>query len=265
MKINEIITDTTARDAATHVIDRNSIANINEFLQEKCPIAYNSPFKIYRGFKNNEPLMFIDSSLYNRKAANTVNTSNVLISDILPSWKKFPPRNRSFICATSRNITASYAYYGMNYRVYPIGDPIIGICSERDFWPSFRIIDFIDMNEIFLPRIAGMLRIYNSLSTYDEIVPFINSVSVQWVKDSKLSNDEYENSISYKIKEILMNNIKSLKIVQKDTSFFDILNKIYNPITNKFKCAPLSKLKGNIIDKEVWFSGPAYFEQEDYI
>ena len=162
MKINEI----TNREKATQVISLPpSAINIDEFLQEKCPIAYNSPLKIYRGFKRNESLMYIDSSKYERKSANTNNIYTLLLSEILPNWSMYPKRNKSFICSTDKGYAGSYGAQhdeAANYKVYPLGDPTIGICSDYDIWDCFRRnFNLLNMNNEVLPYIfksAGSIK-----------------------------------------------------------------------------------------------------------
>ena len=66
-----------------------------------------------------------------RKSANTSNYYTVLFSDILPSWKKFPRRDESWICTTSFNEAVGY---GKVYGVFPLGDPLLGICPKQDMW-----------------------------------------------------------------------------------------------------------------------------------
>ena len=90
---------------------------------------------IYRGMPTVIPAILGDGSTVNRVASETYNFVNMLVSEILPEWKKFPPRNKSFICATDER-TAKV--YGKPYHIIPLENQDIGICPKFDFWKCFQ-------------------------------------------------------------------------------------------------------------------------------
>jgi hypothetical protein len=71
-----------------------------------------------------------------------------LFSDILPSWKGYPPRNRSFICSTSTSYAAQFASSESGgpptmanvYAVLPKNGAVIGVCPDVDLWWSFKTL-----------------------------------------------------------------------------------------------------------------------------
>lgn len=128
---------------------------IEKFLKEKCSIAYNLKTSIYRGIPSDGTILFGDSSEHIRKSANTKNYYTLLIDYLLPAWKDYPKRSRSFICTNNIDKTMSY---GTTYQVYPIGNPLVAICSHRDIWDSFKYIDLTYFTNLFakLYRIADL-------------------------------------------------------------------------------------------------------------
>lgn len=73
-----------------------------------------------------------------------------LLSGILPSWRKFPPRNRSFTCSTSSGYALSYTNNESSidnvYVVLPKNGANIGVCPRVDIWESFEILNENDIS-----------------------------------------------------------------------------------------------------------------------
>lgn len=126
-----------------------------------------------------------------------------LFSDILPSWKDFPPRNRSFICTSSTGkaleFTSMFAtldeWKNNIYVVLPKNGASIGICPKSDLWWSFPAIKKLgfkntkfkylkDFQDVFMDFIR-----FISLILYDLTVKDINkNVPNDIKKYSKLAN-----------------------------------------------------------------------------
>lgn len=98
---------------------------------------------IWRGMKGNKDLFLGDGDQLKRKAANTTNYANSLF-DVLPIWKDWPKRSKSFIGTTSNS--QAYAYSHNIYHMIPLEHQKIGVCLHRDFWDTMRItiVDFND-------------------------------------------------------------------------------------------------------------------------
>lgn len=75
-----------------------------------------------------------------RKSENTSNIYTRLLSDILPSWSKYPKRNKSFICTSNYSKASGYDKNGGLYIILPENGAKIGICPEDDIWDSFHIL-----------------------------------------------------------------------------------------------------------------------------
>lgn len=234
-----------------HAILKDILLNKKEdiFLKHKCPIAFSS-IPIYRGFLANGSILYGNSLTYVRKSANTANCYTVLIDYFLKSWKLYPKRSRSFICSLDEDYASGY---GNLYQVYPVGNPLIGICSSRDMWNSFKNISGPDINTMFR-RLGNIFRI-NNPEDDKNIKNVIDFADKHW-NDLKYSDD-----IKDTIDSVLFNPVMFLKDFENFTMFlYDLLS----PVKNGFKLIKLSELKKHKSDlegNEVWFSGPAYFKK----
>jgi len=230
-----------------------------EFLQKKCPVAFNSPFKIYRGvpLHGAAVLMFGDSSKNIRTSANTMNFYTEIIDNILPNWKGYPKRSRSFICSSSRRGSRAY---GSVYQVYPLGDPIIGICPREDFWASFSNRTYsLGLFANFFIRCAKIVgidpdEIPAAIDTPENIKDIISRLDTAWT-----TNNVQRRAIESRISLFLSGEHPS-----NFESFTQFLMWFFNPKQNGFEMGKLSSLASlsgadGPDGKELWFSGPAYF------
>ena len=137
MRINDILNEKKRRTSKSHE------GNI----EKHCPVAWDyyetrGDVPLYRGIKSRTDVLYGDSSENERKSANTTNHYTILFSEILPSWRSYPRRDRSWICTSDEYNAASY---GSLYNVFPVGDPILGCMSISrymgQFPPGFWNID----------------------------------------------------------------------------------------------------------------------------
>jgi hypothetical protein len=249
MKINELLCEFIDLRGVIPPYGKGHI-DFDEFLEKKCPIAYNSPIKIYRGVETNSMgyLLKGDSRESERVSANTDNYYTLIVDNILPEWKKFPKRSRSFICSTSMEISKAF---GKLYRVYPIGDPLIGICQSNDFWTSFQNINLESFNYLFkeLSDWAG-IKPHDDLETTKHII--------------KVLDEKWNNKDSYFILHVAVASSLSMENAEVESfeSFTQLLEWIFDPNRNKLELLKLSQLPKYMVNNhELWFSGPAYFVQ----
>jgi len=247
MKIDEILCEYTQLQGIIPPYGKGHI-DFDEFLKKKWPIAYNSSFTIYRGveIKSEGYLLYGDSRLTERVSANTDNYYTQIIDNILPEWEKFPKRSRSFIC-TNEHFDAMAM--GRPYRVYPVGDPLIGICPYSDLWISFK--------HIHLGKFARMFE-----EIEKELGIVVNDKDLGSIKNFiKYANENFDKIIKIikkYVQETYPNTIEDKK------SFMEVLEWILDPISNSFRLARLSQIPAlynglNDHEHEFWFSGPAYF------
>lgn len=122
---------------------------------------------IYRGVESTSNYMFVQPSKYERQSANTELNYYTLLFDNLPSWKQYPKRSRSIICATGLEITSDY---GNTYRVFLKTGSKLGICPERDIWESFENFDRLeDFNYILKGIFKNVNGCHKDPYTYEQL------------------------------------------------------------------------------------------------
>ncbi len=236
---------------------------IQDYLEETCPIAC-SAVPIYRGWSGistSVNMFYCDSANFERKAANTTNNYNLLMSYYLPSWKNYPKRSRSFICSGSNFKANMYGDYGIVYRCFPINNPLIGVCPAADLWTSFKSINYGDLeniermlcetfDELASNGVVSIVEINNSIQ---RIQTLMKAADLCWSH-----NDKSKYIIFQQFVEDYSGGDAEKNLFQKYKSFSEFIDKLLNPKLNRFKLDSLSSLN-DINNKEVWFSGPAYF------
>ncbi len=283
MIVNEVIVNKNKLKKNIKPVDlksnmKNKKLALNNYLLKYAPISYRSDFRIYRGIESNKKIFQLDSSKIERIAGHAKNYHTLLMDYILPEWSNYPDRSRSFICATDEGTAASY---GNLYRVYPIGNPLIGICHFSDLWESFRNFEVQDTHDFFnwLGKSIG----YKFIDDLSSIKKGLKIADKQWPKlkiDYKkyLKGKEEEDYNYYNYGTTTRKTAGSSKLnaFENAIEFFeseslkfnsvtDLLRYNFNPKRNNFKLAKLSQCSDTGDDNEIWFSGPAIFVNDEYV
>jgi len=206
----------TAKSRSGDVVEKNKIIktpikDVKE-LKQLLETDYSSAYKkyldgkgIFRGVHYNAPKQIGKYSILKpglKASQNTTyNLYTRLFSDILPSWKDFPPRNRSFICTSSTNKAVNFTsllvtidlYENNIYVVLPKNGADIGICPTSDLWLAFPAISKLGLKNTKFKNLKGFqekfmdfLRLI-SLAIYD-LITRDNSMSKDTIKKySKLA------------------------------------------------------------------------------
>lgn len=246
-----------------------------ETIKEYCPHVfayYNKDSRVhgdiplYRGVRSttSKSILYGDSSSGTlRKSANTSNYYTVMFDHILPSWKDYPDRSRSWICSSHMGTAAGY---GVSYIIMPIGNPILGICPREDIWISFKRlfndegVDLDDLNSafrnmanIFLKGKKGT-KLGDNEDDMRKLFSIIDSIPKKDLHKFMVDNSK---RITFLAEEIIRKYKRS-----KANSFVDYIDIFLSPAKNGFKLMNLSEYLASAKindDKEIWFSGPAYF------
>lgn len=227
--------------------------------------AYKKGYIIYRGMKDCEKNISISTPKL-RMSQNTDNIYTKLFSDILPSWKNYPKRNRSFICSTSKYKASGYA--GNNsglYIVFPKNGSNVGICSSSDLWFSFETVKYY--NESNLPRFMHLLIKYISIFCDIHVAPILkmfkqesNSEIIELFNtfDNKILTDN-ENIDKNIIKdELLLETI--ISNINNGMGILYSIDKILNPVTNKIYHTNIKSIDTIYSDNcETWTDGTCLF------
>jgi hypothetical protein len=138
---------------------------------------YNANIRFYRGIETREEA-FIQHPRHRRSISKS-NIHTILLSEILPSWSKYPKRNNSIIFSASPETAKQYVpdeNSGL-YAVFPEEGAQLGISPTSDIGNAFGIT-IPDMNEILgeiyklffradLEKDGNLLEFLNKLQDYD--------------------------------------------------------------------------------------------------
>ena len=244
-------------------------------IKNECSIAWdyyshNRHIPLYRGVGGQvDSILYGDSSQGEpRKSRNTTNYYTLLMDHIVPEWQAYPMRSRSWICT---NNTSQATYYGGLYMMFPVGDPVLGICPQRDIWFSFD-----EMSDTF-----GTLYAFNLL--FEQTLPDLFNISTGETKEGiqytlseldKISKDEFEEALNdvfidddgvqdYRTDENSYEGIMSFVKDGMYNKFSEYVFDIFDPVKNGFRLMRFSEYLNNYgsmtNEREIWFSGPSYF------
>lgn len=236
---------------------------------------YKNGVVLYRGLKKpKDSLTYSDSTKSVRASAFAKSNQYTIWVDNHPSWKDFPKRSRSFICSTNYHTAR---HFGIPHIVFPIGDPKFGICPVSDFQLSFP---YAYKNYNF-----GVLSLNNQISslvdqysekiyhTYDELLKALAELQKRyddlkdrglikaWLSKEPKKQEQAFDLMSPEERRFthqLVDPNSNGGIFQVNHSIFDSLSYALDPYKNGFKIEDFSEMKF-LDNKEVWFSGKAYF------
>jgi len=183
-----------------------------------------------------------------RKAPFTVTNWHNLIISNLESWKNFPKRNKSLICASFPRAKT----HGSKclYLVIPFDGTEVGICSENDFWNSFerirgKIIEpwgskaFItNWFRLLIKSVCEMNHIDKIGDNWNEVFPLLD----------KIYNEQ---------EALIIKNFFFEYGYDKDRTLLENISNFLEPFQNGFKLEnKIDELLNNNI--ECWFEGKSY-------
>lgn len=224
--------------------------DVLNILLDQCNVAINST-PIYRGieqeFNFETPDTFITNPPKGRKSAYTYNFVTLFLDHIHPEWKKFPKRSESWPCTTNINRADEY---GKIYRVFPFGNPDIGVTYRHDFWDIIpeRGVDVNSVNR-------KLAQIFNVIS---DDHPANEKELLRLIKKA---DQKYSDRNKLVIKEVneLKKYTKLSKKRQKEMTLMDTLLYLLSVERSLVQVKKLSELVPE--SGEVWFSDRALFIQ----
>ncbi len=219
-----------------------------KFSQAILSILKGNPY-ILRYINNNMNYYLIDPKKgEERKSANTFNYYT-LIMDNSKRWSKYPKRSKSIICITENKNKFNSPYYLVLLK----NGSILGECSGRDLWVSFKNIkiQMLDWSEQ-VNKILKMPYLDKDKNTYPQfdknIITFKKSCENfdKWFKSSPY-NEKY---IKYKLR------IKSVQSIDwfndwNGEPIYNYFDKLLDPKTNGFKLKNVFNLSSDD-EHEVW-------------
>ena len=195
---------------AQKMLNPEELDKIKELLETKYSDVYNyyigkneaakNDFNLmYRSHKTNG--MWFTAKPEFRKSLGSTNVHTVLMSEILPSWKKYPKRNHCFIGSTDINSSDTYIEGEGNYNgekrnfyvILPKNNTKIALCYRDDLWNSFE----------FMSELLAV----NTLEKFDEvfenmIIHFARTANIKNIGANDIS-DMFDQNNTKLILEIL--------------------------------------------------------------
>jgi len=278
--INSIISE-VARDKYGNIPERNKIKTVevenahnlfklteskysqawNKFLDKK--IIFRGMSGDYFDYKILKPGLKVSQNAY-------YNLYTRLLSGILPSWKEYPIRNRSFICTTCTGKALQYGdSFEEIYVVLPVNNSKIAICSNFDLWESFsktlgtrtlnmfqfEIIDSLSIIQLEILNIERNTSRYSGLNTNKYLRKFKENFRLLLEHSTTNKIIQIFNDLSKKIDTYYFNIYKNIKLNKRnldsdafekvltflhvsreyDCDIINYLDVLLNPNINNFK------------------------------
>lgn len=255
-----------------HIVKKDEIFNLLNTTYSDSFCNWKNNSKIYRGSVDIGKCCILETG--KRKSKQISNIYTILLSYILPSWREYPKRSRSFICTTNIDIARTYINNtGRLYYVFPENNSKIGICPSYDIWRSFLylqheseykipdlvdiILDFIDFflnyfnnsrenNKKYIKNLFATENIYDILNIFSTINKKIKSIT------SNILSKLYKNKDLYWLYSNICNNK------------YDIVNTLdyyMDSTKNMFKMCYVNDYEydSDYFKREIWCGGNCLF------
>ncbi len=250
-----------SRSKATMSVKKpiNSEEELKKLLETDYSEAYNKAKNgdiIYRGADNyTKNCLAIEYIPGKRISESTTNIYTKLLSDIFPSWSKFPKRNRSIIASFNLENASEY---GLEHIVLPKNGAKIAICPDTDIWYSFSdngsFNELYNFNNEFVRTAAYVLKkpskqIENAFikETNDDVINLLNELNIKFLEMCK--NNNIINSLMQDYFDEWVSNPSLLYSDYLENVFFN---------NSRFKIQNISEIQSDD-NSEVWFEGPSIF------
>lgn len=245
----------------------NDREKIKQLLSGQFKTAWNKYSKenvaIWRGTKSYRYGDIAVLTPGTRISQNVNNCYTRLMSDILPSWKDYPKRSRSFICTTSSHTATMYAT-GKVYLVLPENGAKIGVCPMEDIWDSFNQNLNFDLSSFasgvrqILERALDkspteIIDLFATGSDKDIIEAF--NLATIFIRKTKVATDMVQYYRRY------------LRL-DKNLSFLDLIENKLNPEHNNFTLTTIEEFTRSMFEVdavEVWTDATCLMIEENLV
>jgi len=210
-----------------------------------------------------------DSNKFVRKAANTFNYINLIVSNST-KWKDYPKRESAYICTTDFHNAVNF---GAPYLVIPADNANVGIVPTFDFWYGFKEMDRMfqgggveTMNEIVATICVRAKTPLTNEIGYDDLRKTLSNISredLEEMSGAHPNTGDGFRDLSHKI-EVDFHNSYSKKIqmiadkMSKGETLYSFLENILDP-----KESGLKHTMGHTINvdgsHELWIGGECAF------
>ena len=279
--------DTSNQYTSTTSIDKMENILFNGNYDEAIK-AYRNNKRLYRGDWRNENKKFAEVIPGIRKSEYTSNIYTRLFSGLLPSWEKYPPRNKSVICTNDINKATRYSAHitknkdTVNYFVIlPQNGTKIAVCPADDIWKSFKYATQTVSARFGIQELASEIPCI--LTTYANGQKFNERIYKRMTKMFESESDEKlleyfieaEENIRENYSESYLDRYKKherdiyyfvVKAVLKGTGIIEFFNNLLSPNKNGFSLVNVNKIPTIDSDScEMWFSAKYLMIRNDVI
>lgn len=260
-------------------------------------------YLIFRGVTKSFDQGLVDPTVGVRKSTSYLNpiaklSKNNRIGDSIfniimsehPSWKDFPPRNKSLVCTT--NYSEAKFYSNTIYAIIPFNENRFGVCPDSDLWSSFSTPNGSISLGVFDAHLVDMLNLNSKGDSTTFSLADVKSAMEEYeIQLRKFYNENKDQITAYNIQSILYaNNYKTFyetlgqingnfnkgSLAKFVLEFLEIMNDtsgnsylyeyvtryLLSPIRNKFRLYNSSDLKTLVLDiankytnREIWTDG----------
>ena len=225
----------------------------------------------YRADKKiNESLTVITPQT--RISSDTSNIYNRLISDVLPSWKNYPKRNRSIIFTNNLNEVERYAYLrqGKIYYIFPKNGARLVISNAADVWEAFKYnnfpvrLDVLNNNlTSFIIKVAKLSKIQLSEGKVQDFFVHQNANNIirLFNEFNNIPIDTLEDLAQET--DILSQTVIDI-IKKRNVSFLEALDILLTPSANGFAVKSITDINHNDTSdsSEIWTDSQCLFAEK---
>lgn len=280
-KTNILLQHIKDGDKLKYLLETDYSDIYNYYIQENADVNL-----IYRSHKNRNKTFFIDKPSF-RTSLGSNNAHTVLMSELLPSWKKYPKRNHCIIGTTEYKSKKTYIDGDGNYNnedrefyiILPKNGTKIAVCPSYDLWQSFKFkqlnsSDYINCLSVFDDVFFDILvffgkKINIDKYSYIDIAKLFNNNDINNIFSifSELENYIINNTIDIdNITNEYYDSIPAIRYfyrnIKNNESFINILDYLFNPKNNGFILINTKKTNSLTEDKELWFDSDCLFIKE---
>jgi hypothetical protein len=182
----------------------------------------------------------VDPKTSTRTSTNEHNHHTVLMSDILPSWSRYPRRDKSLCCTNSESVALGYGR--QVFVALPRNGTTLAVAPLGDMWESFSTTNLENL-------------------AWDIIDAVSKTIPTDSYKAARYHADHLETLIDISsILEIVGVRANKAELTEwlDRHNLAATFDKYLNPEANGFKLINISDLPSiNKRSHEIWFSSPA--------
>lgn len=236
--------------------------------------SYENRNFLFRGISVDKPFVISDGAVMNRVPAAGINSPNILnrLTEILPSWKGWPSRTKSYSCTSSLKSAESWSgqfngIYAKTFVVIPLENQPIGvITSSSDFWSISNQIGEVLFGSGAFSGFGTLNRFLSEIirksggnhSSLDSVQKLLKDLQRFYNKYTKENNEVKPYTLNYVNDYWNIDCAEYFKKLMDRTKTFSAFMKLFDV---GMKPEPICKLLPNINDSFIEY---AYQNKQDY-